>query len=108
MLGILNSALIQWRFKLTSTNNNVGTNELHSLPFREIDFARAQDRLAHDGLVLLVRRMIELCARADGASKTQREILQRQIRATDRAINTAVYALYGVSTGDMVLVERQG
>ena len=32
LLGLLNSNLIQWRFKITSTNNNVGTNELEALP----------------------------------------------------------------------------
>ena len=33
ILGLLNSNLMNWRFKLTSTNNNVGTNELEVLPF---------------------------------------------------------------------------
>lgn len=33
LLGLLNSDLLDWRFKLTSTNNNVGTNELEGLPF---------------------------------------------------------------------------
>ena len=36
ILALLNSKLMQWRFKLTSTNNNVGTNELESLPFRRL------------------------------------------------------------------------
>ena len=30
--------LFQWRFKLTSTNNNVGTNELEAMPFKVIVF----------------------------------------------------------------------
>jgi Alw26I/Eco31I/Esp3I family type II restriction m6 adenine DNA methyltransferase len=34
VLGLLNSKLYQWRFKKTSTNNNVSTTELLSLPFR--------------------------------------------------------------------------
>ena len=34
LLALLNSMLFQWRFKLTSTNNNVATNELDSMPFR--------------------------------------------------------------------------
>ena len=32
LLALLNSRLYQWRFHLTSTNNNVGTNELECLP----------------------------------------------------------------------------
>ena len=33
LLAALNSSLLNWRFSLTSTNNNVGTNELDALPF---------------------------------------------------------------------------
>ena len=33
VLGVLNSSVLNWRFDLTSTNNNVGTNELEALPF---------------------------------------------------------------------------
>jgi len=33
LLGILNSKLFQWRFKKTSSNNNVSTTQLESLPF---------------------------------------------------------------------------
>jgi hypothetical protein len=32
----MNSRLFNWRFKLTSTNNNVSTNELERLPVRII------------------------------------------------------------------------
>ena len=34
LAALLNSDLMQWRFRLTSTNNNVGTNELLALPIR--------------------------------------------------------------------------
>ena len=33
LLGVMNSAVLNWRFDLTSTNNNLGTNELEALPF---------------------------------------------------------------------------
>jgi Alw26I/Eco31I/Esp3I family type II restriction m6 adenine DNA methyltransferase len=38
LLSLLNSRFFNWRFKLTSTNNNVSTNELDRLPIRQIDF----------------------------------------------------------------------
>jgi hypothetical protein len=38
LLTLLNSQLLNWRFKLTSTNNNVSTNELNRLPIRRINF----------------------------------------------------------------------
>ena len=38
LLTLMNSQLLNWRFKLTSTNNNVSTNELDRLPIRRINF----------------------------------------------------------------------
>jgi hypothetical protein len=38
LLSLMNSQLFNWRFKLTSTNNNVSTNELDRLPIRRISF----------------------------------------------------------------------
>ncbi|MFZ2491127.1 MAG: Eco57I restriction-modification methylase domain-containing protein [Thermoanaerobaculia bacterium] len=38
LVAVLNSRLINWRFRISSTNNNVGTGELEMLPFpRTID-----------------------------------------------------------------------
>ena len=51
LLGLLNCRLVQWRFKLTSTNNNVGTNELNALPVRNMDL-----RAKSDNKSLLSRR----------------------------------------------------
>jgi hypothetical protein len=38
ILALFNSRFFEWRFRLTSTNNNVNNYEIHSLPFRRIDF----------------------------------------------------------------------
>jgi len=37
LLALINSRIFNWRFKLTSTNNNVSTNELERLPIRLIN-----------------------------------------------------------------------
>jgi Alw26I/Eco31I/Esp3I family type II restriction m6 adenine DNA methyltransferase len=37
ILALLNSSLLNWRFKLTSSNNHVSGNELRGLPFPRID-----------------------------------------------------------------------
>lgn len=39
VLALINSRFFNWRFKLTSTNNNVSTNELNRLPIRRINFS---------------------------------------------------------------------
>ncbi len=38
LLTLINSHLLNWRFQLTSSNNNVSTNELDNLPIRTIKF----------------------------------------------------------------------
>ncbi len=39
ILGILNSSILEWRFRLTSTNNHVNSYEIDSLPIPKISFA---------------------------------------------------------------------
>lgn len=43
LLGVLNSRLLNWRFKLTSTNNYISARELESLPVPIIDFSAVDD-----------------------------------------------------------------
>jgi Alw26I/Eco31I/Esp3I family type II restriction m6 adenine DNA methyltransferase len=43
LLGLLNSRLLNWRFKLTSTNNYISARELESLPVPIIDFSAIND-----------------------------------------------------------------
>ena len=38
LLALLNSKLLNWRFKLTSTNNYISAEEINSLPIRRIAF----------------------------------------------------------------------
>lgn len=107
LLGLLNSKLFQWRFKLTSTNNNVGTNELDAMPFRTINFSDPADKKRHTDMVGLVERMLDLHKRV-AASKTgqERSVLQRQIEGTDKQIDKLVYELYGLSDEEIAIVEQ--
>lgn len=83
LLGLLNSALWQWRFRLTSTNNNVQTGELAAMPYPERPADDAQ------------RQRIEaLVARAIAGEAVQ------------GAIDAAVFALYGLSAAEQALIMR--
>lgn len=106
LLGLLNSTLFQWRFKLTSTNNNVGTNELESMPFRTIDFTDPRDRTRHDRMVALVAQMLQLHQSLAAANATHdKTLIQRRIDATDRQIDSLVYELYGLAEDEIAIVE---
>jgi len=103
---LLNSTLYQWRFKLTSTNNNVATNELEALPLRTIDFAESSDRALHQALVDLARRLHSLFTSL-GLTRLehQRAALNRQIAALEDEVNARVYAAFGLSHADINVVE---
>lgn len=106
LLAILNSNLMQWRFKLTSTNNNVGTNELDSLPIRVIDPTNKSDKAEHDRIVSLVKKLLALHPqRAFAKTPHEQTVLDRQIAATDAQIDRMVYALYGLTDDEIKLVE---
>ena len=108
LLGLLNSALFQWRFKLTSTNNNVATNELKSLPFRVIDFTIQDERCDHDRMVELVETMLKLHKDLQVAKTNhEKSLIQRQIDATDKQIDQLVYELYGLSEEEIKIVEEE-
>ena len=107
VLAILNSKLIQWRFKATSTNNNVGTNELDSLPIREINLSDPSETSYYDRIVELVACMFQL-HKDLAAAKTpgDKTLLERQIAATDDEIDRLVYELYGLTEEEIRIVEE--
>ncbi|MBN2378309.1 transposase [candidate division WOR-3 bacterium] len=107
LLGLLNSNLFQWRFKITSSNNNVGTNELASMPFATIDFNDPEDIKRHDRMVELVERMLELNKQlADAKVPDTAQRLKRQIAATDTEIDNLVYELYGLTDEEIKIIRR--
>ena len=107
LLGLLNSRLSQWRFKLTSSNNNVGTNELLTMPFRIIRFGERDEKLRHDRMVELVESILTLHRQLLAAAKTahERTAIERQIEATDHQIDKLVYDLYGLTEKEITIVE---
>jgi adenine-specific DNA-methyltransferase len=108
LLGLLNSTLFQWRFKLTSTNNNIGTNELNSMPFRQIDFSYPTEKAQHDRLVNLVNQMLVLNKKlAEAKTPQTRDILERQIKATDKQNDHLVYKLYDLTEEEIEIVESK-
>jgi Alw26I/Eco31I/Esp3I family type II restriction m6 adenine DNA methyltransferase len=107
LLALLNSKLFQWRFKLTSSNNNVGTNELKSMPFRVIEFSNAAERALHDKLVTLVEQMTAGVKELSNAkSDRDKDFYENKCASLDRHIDAFVYELYGLTADEVKVVER--
>ncbi|SHJ98068.1 type II restriction m6 adenine DNA methyltransferase, Alw26I/Eco31I/Esp3I family [Tangfeifania diversioriginum] len=90
MLGLLNSKLIQWRFKKTSSNNNVSTNELESLPF-------ILNKKYSCEIEMLSKTIIKIKKQDPSADTT----------ALEAEIDQMVYALYGLTEEEVKVVEGE-
>jgi len=113
LLGLLNSSLLRWYFPYVSApfrGGWISANRqfLSQLPIRTIDPASPADVQRHDRLVALVEQMLALHQQLAAAKMPQeKELLQRQVGATDRAIDTLVYELYGLTDEEIRIVEGE-
>jgi len=109
LLGIINSKLLGYYYQHLFITIDVLKNALLNLPIRAINFSDKTDRVSHDRMVALVERMLRLQQNV-AATKTahDKNLLQRQIDATDREIDKLVYELYGLTEDEIAIVEGAG
>jgi len=112
-LGLLNSKLLFWylamisnRFRggwITCTKQYVGR-----LPIRTINFDDPEDVARHDKMVDMVEEMLRLQkehAEAEALKEDRRHDLARQIEQLEAQIDGLVYELYGLTDGEVEIVE---
>ena len=108
ILGLLNSKLLNWLFKLSSSNTQINALDLLQLPIRRIDFDNPSEKKMHDDLVALVDKMLELNKRLAPIRNTpcnERDELRREINRTDNEIDNLVYGLYELTEEERKIVE---
>lgn len=109
LLALLNSTLFQWRFRLTSTNNNVGTNELRAMPIPMIDLTDTDDDAPHSRLVALVNNVQER-ARCRAAGRTGRQSHRwtddDDLVALDQEIDDIVFQLFDLTLDERSLIKQ--
>jgi len=93
LLGLLNSRVLNWRFDLTSTNNNVATNELQALPVPS-KISEAKASLVGE----LVDKLAGSKLDSPGAVAKSKAFLRLQ---------SVVYALYSLSAADISVLESR-
>uniref|UniRef100_UPI0040476200 DUF7149 domain-containing protein n=1 Tax=Roseivirga sp. TaxID=1964215 RepID=UPI0040476200 len=89
LLGLINSKLFNWRFKKTSSNNNVSTNEIESLPFK-------MESVTVSSISDLVKRIIMLKAHDPLANTIDLET----------QIDQLVYKLYELTEEEIRIIEE--
>jgi hypothetical protein len=111
VLGLLNSRLVFGFLTSVTTRLQNGfyryfSQYLERLPIRPVDFSNPEDVVRHDRMVGLVQTMLDLHKRLPEAkTATDRDLIQRQIDATDKQIDALVYELYGLTEEEIAIVE---
>jgi hypothetical protein len=111
LLGLLNSKLhgflwLERFYDKRGTFPKIKGTYLKLLPIRSLDSRHKADRARHDQLVALVERMLKLHAELPAAKSPDAQTrLQREIKATDAAIDRLVYELYELTPEEIALVE---
>jgi hypothetical protein len=114
ILAILNSRLIRryWTdrfYDRRRTFPKIKGTYLKELPIRLPQPDDADDAAHQAELTSLARSMTVLYAeRALRRTGTQREVIERQIDATDAEIDRLVYAMYGLTPEEIALVDGEG
>jgi type I restriction-modification system DNA methylase subunit len=108
-LGLLNSRLMWWYLSNTGYVLRGGyfvfkTNYLQPFPVHVINFSDPADKERHDKMVSLVGRILALHMQNPRTPQEQ-EIVRREIESTDRAIDTLVYELYGLTEEEIRIIE---
>ena len=113
LLGIVNSKLISWYGGLILPNFGKDTfpklnpQDIKALPVRSIDLSNLEDKARHDRMVALVDQMLELHKQlASAKTDHEKNVIQRQIDATDQQIDQLVYELYGLTEEETKIVEE--
>jgi len=114
LLGCLNSALLWWFLQKISAERRGGFIEakpmyVSQIPIRSINFSDPADKACHDKMVTLVERMLTLHKqKADVKTDHDKNLIERQIEATDKQIDALVYELYGLTSEEIQIVEGVG
>jgi Eco57I restriction-modification methylase/N-6 DNA Methylase/TaqI-like C-terminal specificity domain len=113
ILGLLNSRLLEWFIRQTAGRMRGGyfsfeARFIRSLPIKTIDPKSVKETAIQADMVRLVKELTSLKKRL-GDSKTphERTQLERQSDAADREIDRLVYGLYGLSSNEIAIVEKE-
>jgi hypothetical protein len=109
LLGILNSSVMMFFFrttipKLRGDFYEPGYVFMKNFPVHKIDFTNPAEIEKHDRMVNLVERMLELHKR-EPLTPQEADRLEREISATDAAIDQLVYDLYGLTEEEIKIIE---
>jgi len=111
LLGLLNSKVIDYSLHSISSTKQRGYFEykpmyVSKLPIRTINFSDPADKTRHERMVSLVERMLAIHKqKAEVKTDHEKNLIERQIEATDNAIDKLVYELYNLTDEEIKIIE---
>ncbi|GAA8119957.1 class I SAM-dependent DNA methyltransferase [Helicobacter pylori] len=93
LVGLLNSRLLDWLFRKTSTNNHVNLYELETLPIPQI--TEKNQELA-DKIIVLVDKIL----------KSKEKDLKANTQKLEKEIDALVYQLYNLTDEEIKIIEN--
>ncbi|WQS51425.1 Eco57I restriction-modification methylase domain-containing protein [Helicobacter pylori] len=93
LVGLLNSRLLDWLFRKTSTNNHVNLYELETLPIPQIT---KSNKPTADKIIVLVDKILQAKAK-DPKANTQK---------LEKEIDALVYQLYNLTDEEIKTIEN--
>ncbi|WRC45871.1 hypothetical protein E5L14_07235 [Helicobacter pylori] len=93
LVGLLNSRLLDWLFRKTSTNNHVNLYELETLPIPQIT---KSNKPTADKIIALVDKILQ-AKEKDPKANTQR---------LEKEIDALVYQLYNLTDEEIKIIEN--
>lgn len=111
ILGVINSKLINWFYKVSFTNEsnltvNLSKTYLSHIPIVELDFKNEIDNNLHDDIVRFVDQMLTAKKQLQQAkTESDRNYLERKCETLDKQIDQLVYQLYGLTEEEIKIVE---
>jgi Alw26I/Eco31I/Esp3I family type II restriction m6 adenine DNA methyltransferase len=97
LLALLNSSLLNWYFKVFSTNSNVNSYEVNNLPFCKVHSTEGEF------LVGLVNYILQITKDDDYLQDLTK---QAQVKQCERQIDQIVYQLYGLTEDEIKIIEN--
>ncbi|MDM8555641.1 TaqI-like C-terminal specificity domain-containing protein [Desulfococcaceae bacterium HSG7] len=113
LLGILNSSVTFFLFasilpKLRGDFYEPSYVYFKKFPIRTINLSKPSEKKLHAQMINLVDQMLNLNKKINNAKLPQeKNMLQRQIQATDKQIDQLVYKLYDLTDEEIKIVESE-
>ena len=107
ILGLLNSTILNWRYKLTSSNNHILTNELYRLPFPSIDLSQKENIQVHDKIVQYVEQLLRLNVQKESINlSVNLYTIEDKIAHFEKRIDELVYQLYNLEEPEIDIIKE--